>query len=324
MVKKRSRTQNRLIVVAMVIVAVLVSSWVISGDILITGYGGLTTEIIDVEGDGVITNNGLAATVDKVAFYNPWPLTTDPTGVKLEVQGRANILETIVERPTVVDVIDNGDGTFTEKTYEVKITKYSIGITARTEGVGLDTAYGMTFTIKVQENQFDVFSEADDCRAYILEIYTTDVVDDTTLMEGIPASIGYYFPMTSLSIDDDVPSWIREGGYQASLSALESVSFDIVVSHAQPNSWLGGYRTENSMSWDIGIDMLTFGYWEQTGPNRNFTPPPSDKTLWDMLIMGFLDGLDQMGPLLAMVTIIAVAVVIVVVIVKFGWIIKKK
>lgn len=325
--RQKSRWTKPLIAVA-VILAVVMGSFAITGnEFIISGYGGIVSSIIDVDhdySDAKTYNTGLIAGVDPVAYYNPYPITSNPTGVRIEIQGKVNLDENKKFLPDVNKTTDNGDGTYTHTMVSASIVTCQMGITFRTEGEGLDQTTAIDYTIKLEENQFDVFSGADDVESYILEVYTRGTaIKNTSLIQVRPASGGYTFPMTPISTGD-APQWIIDAGYQSSVSKLKVVSFEVSLDKATPSNFWGIGRAEVTAVMDIGIDVLVFGYWEETGTNKDWKPPKDDVGFLAGLLLGLADLMDVMGPMVMMITIIAVAIVIVVVIVKFGWMVKKK
>lgn len=306
--RKGNIVTRNLKVIGIVILAILVANYVISGNTVTTGYGGLTAEIVNVQGKmestSVTTNDGLIATWDTDGYWSPWPFAVNPTGVTMEIQGRANIMGIEEAGAPIKEVIDNGDGTWTQKMWAQSIVKCEFGVRVATSGTGLESAQDTIFTIRLQENQFDLFTKADDVRAYIIETYVIEVTEESTNMKLSPSSAGQYVKLTPLR-DSTVPDWILEAGYQQPISQMESATFELRVDFAQPTSFLWSDRAEVSASWVIGVDMLTFGYWEQVGPNKYFDPPTDD---WWANLLPVLPALILGGTIAAVILVVFVTI----------------
>jgi hypothetical protein len=290
---------------------------------IVSGYGGVTAEIIDASArpaDGIdgsakvnVDLNGTIASVDPagtwvgVAYVNP-------TIVECEIQGKLNIINEEPDDPQN-QTIDNGDGTYTHKLWEVRDVFFDMGITVRTKaGNGLLPTYDSVFTIKVEENQFSVFDDPDEVICYIMEVYTLDTIatDDVGKTEGSPTSSGYYFALDTLGTNP-VPQWLIDGGYQEDvLGQFQAVSFDVKASYMEPSVGIGT-RYEHALSWKVGVTARVFGYWEHTGTNKNFTPGPGETPWWENLFAGLGFGL---GKLVQTITTAIIVVVVVYVIVK--------
>jgi len=304
MARKR-RIDPRLKILGIVIVAVLIANYVISGDTFTTGYGGLTAEIIDVNGPlpehTVPTNDGVIAEWDPPYVF----LTGDICGVKMEIQGRANIMSSEDVGEPIKQVTDNGDGTWTQKIWRRAIVKMEWGIMVTTSGGGYAPNLDTIFTILVQENQFDLFTAADATLAYIIEAYVVEVTEATALMKVSPSSGGMYVRLTPTG-ETIVPDWVYEAGYQKPISQTASATFELKVDHAEPDSFWRIYgRTEQSITWIIGFDILTFGYWERVGPNKNFDPPEDD---WLGTILAMMPAILIIGALVGAALIVLVIV----------------
>lgn len=315
--RRRRGIDTRVKILGMVILAVLVANYVLSADVMTTGYDGLTAEIIGVEGEDPNnnadlvrqTNDGLIATYDAGGYLGVASLIGNPTGVKMEIQGRANIMSWEPEGEPITEVFENEDGTFTQKVWKQYIVKCEIGVMVTTTGIGESPALNTIFTVAIQENAFNIFSAPDSTIAYIIEAYVVSVTESTTLMKVSPASGGMYVGLKSLELNP-VPSWILEGGYQEPLATRTKASFDLKVDFAQPSTTFGWNRVEQTITWIIGIDMLTFGLWEDTGPNKEFDPPEAD--WWETIL--------NTMPVYVIIGVVLVAGVIVLIVVSRFWI----
>lgn len=310
---RRRGIDTRVKIIGIVILAVLVANYVVSGDTFTTGYGGLTAEIVGVVGPlpehTVPTNDGIIAEWDPPNVF----MVGDICGVKMEILGRVNIMGGEEEGEPITEVIDNGDGTWTQKVWQRTIQKMELGVMVTTSGGGYAPNLDTIFTILIEENQFDLFTAADDTRAYLIEAYVVEVTENTPLLKVSPSSGGMNVRLTSTGFTD-VPDWIYEAGYQAPISQTASATFELKVDHAEADSWFRIYgRTEQSASWTIGIDVLTFGYWEKIGPNKDFDPPETD----------FLGALLAAMPAIIIVAAGIGAALIVLIVISRFWIMTK-
>lgn len=291
---------------------------------IISGYDGVTAQISGMSYDESKTpagvseaNDGTSAQIDPIQY---WPLGSlapiDPTGVMLEVDGMIDVHNTI-PLDTIPQTIDNGDGTDTIKKWVVQEVNCSMGATVSTYGIGLDlNAISLVFTVTLEENGFSVFTDANQTYACILEVYTRSATQvSSVLMDVVPKSGGYNFPMTSLD-SSPLPDWFLDSGYNVgNLNRLSKVSFDIKVNKAQPSSFAYGWRTDNTAIFDIGVSVFLVGYWERT-VNHGWEPPDVPPGMFDWLFSlgaAIVSGLQSIG----LSTIWPIAIVAVVVLVLY-------
>jgi hypothetical protein len=292
---------------------------------LVSGYGGITAEIIGASAkaseplfdDPVnVELNGTTANVDPV--WSGYLLAPDPTIVECEIQGKLNIIGEDLKGElydSSNDTIDNHDGTYTHKTWEVRDVYLDMGVTVRTKtGGGNGPTYDAVFTIKLDENEFSVFEEPDEVIAYILEVYTLEPIssDHPGKTEGTPASGGFYFPLETLG-KNPVPQWIVDGGYEADvLGQFAEVSFQVKADYMEPTiGWWERY--EHELNWKIGATARVFGYWEDTGSNKEYQPPGGEQPWWEALFAGIGSGV---GDLIRTITMAVIVILIVYVAVK--------
>jgi len=296
---------------------VLLLVWSPPGDQLsvITGYDGIIATISDIYygesiGTGQIFKNATSAGVDPCRG-----IFDDPTGVRAEIQGGVSVLD-YEPRDPVTRTTQNPDGTITSERVEVQIAHCQMGVTIKTYGGGIGAIRDVVFTIRLRENDFSVFTDANATFAYILEVYTKDMPRLTGDIDVVPVSAGYSFPMETVSTEP-TPAWLRDAGYTEVLGALKVVEFSITVKSAMPSSLMGLFRTEAMAVYTIGVDVLVAGHWEYTrARDWNATPPQNVfDVLWNglgQLGQGIVGGLKELGPsVLVPIAIMAVVVLVI-------------
>jgi len=335
MARRKNKYRTPLIIGAIILALILSSSALAGNEWILSGYGGIVPEITGIQythpdpaitPQSLIGGGGITASVDPVAYYNPFPITSDPSGVSMTL-GAINIADEQEYLNPVQKVIDNGDGTFTHKTVEVSIVKCTMAIEFRTIPTGLDPIKNVVFVIQLTENQFDIFTAADEVEAFIFDVYTIDAVEESAgNIQLSPSAGGIRLPMYTI-LTDTAPQWIVDAGYQSHVTQLKTVSFEMTVVSAVPNwepTFYGPVISHVTSTMTVGIDVLMFGYWEQVSDEREYIPTPDDLTLFDVLMENLAVLTDIMGPMVLMVTIIAIAIVIVILVIQFGKFIPKR
>ena len=327
MVRRKNKYKTPMII-GIIVLAILAVPYVFSGaTYYISGYGGLVADFKSVDYDHPtqeipsvastrsinLDNKGTVVSIDPDAYYSSYLVTSDPSGVTMSI-GSVNILETSVKLPSV-EIPSGGE-------VEASVAKCELNIEFRTSGTGLDPLRDAVFSIRIEENAFDVFNDADDVESYIMEVYTIGaVMKNKSNLNIIPSAGGIPLVMTPLKTDTATPQWIIDAGYQKHVNDLKAISIDLEVDKAVPYWEVGLFGpiiSHVGASVKLGIDMLVFGWWDQTGDNHEYKPTPDDLTFMDILGTAFAEMIDIMGPMMAMVTIIVVGVVIIVIIIRFG------
>lgn len=208
----------------------------------------------------------------------------------------------------IEETLDNGDNL--KRTWEVRIAYFDMGVTVRTAGGGDWAISDVTFTIEVSENDFNVFQDADEVKAYILEVVTKEPpeISDVTLVEVVPSAGGYSFDMDPVGVDP-IPSWMSDSGYQDVLSTLETIRFSVNVVRASPYRIPVLVRAEQQATWYLEIRSLVFGFWEVLSPYDDWVPGE----VWE----GFFPWLDDLFLGLQMIIGGIFGLIVTVAIVKF-------
>jgi len=324
----RSSRDNKVVVIAVLaLVAVLISVAylpVLQGGIL-TGYGGMTAEIVGAN-DGldlygwdteafVDVSTGSVAVVD-VCQTQGW---FDPTGVRMEITSRltpisgATIDLGTIQKPWIDPDTGLEDG---HETVQARILPMTMGVTVRTMGFGVHEARGIVFTIEIKENDFNFFESADETVAYIIDVYLINppVTTNVVLMQVSPTVGG-------ASVDGErvgtnpIPDWVDESlgtgkiDYHIPDNA-NAVQVWFTVDYAQPAlSWPFNTRTEQEASWQVGVDVLVFGYWSVTNDPPAWTPFDFP-AMWDAFLADLSAFLGVTGWLVFGIIIVLVLVIV--------------
>lgn len=233
------------------------------------GYDGIDSSVVGIENDYGIEPviEDASAMIDPPLGWYPTPL--DPTGLRIEIGG-VNILSQ--EDIDEVEKVERNGDLETTTTLKVQKLKCTMGLTIQTYGEGAAHINNIIFWIKLEQNQFSVFTDAKETISYILNVYTRENAEENGVFDVIPESGGYDFPLRSTS-SETVPDWILDAGYTTTLSHFRSVQFSVKVTDAAPDTFAGWFRTENQATLDIGIDVIVFGLWEHTKDVRDWIPP---------------------------------------------------
>lgn len=329
----RNKSKKKyLIIGAVLLLVIFVVPSALQGNIL-SGYGGMTAEIMSVNdasnfylGDGYDFQGstrvgGTYAQVDPKHPGIGWP---DPTGIKMELTSR---LRPVYEASKVLGniekpILDPSGVQIGEERVVAKIVPMIMGVSVRTFGVGNDPIYDIVFTIRIQENQFSYFGDADEAMAYIVAVYLINP-PQTTHDQNIQVqpSSGGAEPQSYTRGTNPVPEWINEAAGEISYnipSEASIVDSQFVVTKAKPNTPLFQPREENEASWEVGIDVLIFGKWSVEGELPIFEPKDAPTFFDDFFIdLSNLIGAGFMS--LAILGIIGIVIFIIFFFIMRGW-----
>jgi hypothetical protein len=205
------------------------------------------------------------------------------TGLRIEIRSAPNVLsKTFIERITVAEE-DHAAKTNKTRNWDVHRVKCSMGVTIWTFQGGVASCGQTTFWITLSTNPNSIFSTTEDHYDYFVHVYNIDPVVIVGEMEVTPTATADYVydPFGTGS----VPGWIRESGYTGEITSHKKIRFPVIVLNAQPVLLAEVIRTgESSATFNIGFDVILFGYWEQTVDYREWKIPEPDDWL-GMLIM---------------------------------------
>ena len=218
------------------------------------------------------------------------------TGVRIEIRSAPNVLgKTFIETITVAEV-DKVAKTNKTRNWDVHRVKCSMGATIWTYEGGVAKCGQTTFWITLSTNPNSIFSTTDDHYDYFVNVYNIDPVAIVGEMEVTPSATGDYV-YTPLGTGS-VPSWITESGYTGEITSHKTIKFPITLLNAQPVVVAEVVRTgESSATFNIGFDVILFGYWEQSVDYREWEIPEPDDwlealitffTLFAWVVLGFI------------------------------------
>jgi len=259
--------------------------------LLIHGYDGPVAKIVDIDapdyGEGVNENyrevvNPTHAEVYLAGLEILGPLA--PCGLRMEIQAAPNVIEpeTKVIDTLTRHVIDKVAGTNTTITVEVKRVRCDMTVAVLTYQGGLASCYGATFWIQVADNAHSVFTNADNNIVWIAHIYTREPAVEQGSMEFIPTMGGSTFELTTVS-KHPVPQWLIDSGYQPEGELFEVVKFPIQILSGCPSYSFPGVRTESSVEFDIGFDVILIGEWKEVHPYLEGGLPDPPDLLGDLI-----------------------------------------
>lgn len=305
-----------LLIIGVLLVGMMAASTSMFGAYTISSYGGMVAEITDASipkmgSEDVnweeISIEGTIAYVDRTQMDGP----TDWTKISCELTGDVSEGEKdLLER--FDRITDNGDGTETIEYIDVYEVSLDFHVVVKTvAGSGLFALEDITFEITVSENRFDIFTDEDDVVAYILRVYT---IGDTTsnyegLSDGTPAIGGFSFATFDNVVGEEI-EWTDLVGLEGqAVNRFVERTFSIDVNRIEP-FWEWGRRSETYLDWHIGVDILTLGYWSETGDNLEYTPPedPLKPGFWEQLFILLQEGGE--GLMILIIIIVAGIVII--------------
>ncbi|MCK4266334.1 MAG: hypothetical protein KAX31_03575 [Thermoplasmata archaeon] len=297
---------TRLVALGIIALVLIVVFGALFGGFIVSGYGGIASRIHSVEHG--YANVDAVTIVQGETIASITPDTFGPIGataIRLELGQPQYRADDFWYSNEIIETDDYGE---TKRTWAVHIAYFDLGFTIKTEGVGVLAITDVTFWIELQENQFDVFTAADDVEAYILEVVTLEPVltTDVNLVDVEPASGGFSFDM--LAIDSKpIPDWMADAGYQGSLSELKDIRFSVHVNSMSPFV-LGLMRNNHQATWSCEVRALVFGYWEVYSPYDKWKPPE---------FFNLFAFLDDIFAGLSIIVGLAVGILLSVVILKF-------
>ena len=289
-------------IIILVVMAPFIQQQVVKG--YISGYGGVETTLTDVyTPDGL--GYGTETTGPTIWKYDSdFGVFDDRTGVTWNV-GESNEGSLVKYFDDINQTTDNGDGTYTTKFWSAQVLPVTLGVSARTSGVGLAQERDMVATFRVSKNDFSFFTDADLFETFVFRVATVDpIIDDSQLIEGSPSAGGVPLDLTPVGTFK-TPAWLLAAGYSANLDNTDAVTFQLTLDFAQCQSFGLARTGEVEVSWSLRIDMLCIGYWEYTGDNLDFEGKGTDN--W----FGWLA--DLFLPLLALGSTVIVAIAVVVI-----------
>ena len=290
------------VVVVVAVILIILTGWMIS-PFIVTGYGGISSRINDVE---MPSEAGL--TIDKgetIATLTPSDLGTAlMTGVRFELGQPQYTSDDIRYSNTIEQETDEGTWI---RDWKVHIAYFDLSFTVTTSGGGWLQVGPVSFWIELQENQFDVFTGADEVEAYILEVVTKNPVEvnDATNVKVSPGAGGFSFDLVTID-SDPIPNWMSDAGYQGVLSELKHVKFQVTVESIQPTQVLH-MRLDNGATWTCEVRALVFGFWEVLSPYD----------AWEYTFYGWFDWLNNLFAGLSMIIGLAIGIIATVIILKF-------
>jgi len=272
---------------------------------MISGYDGPVAQIVDIDHtyDEEYTGTGSTSYVNptEAAVY---PTVTDladlfvSTGLRMEIMALPNILTTEVIDTidqSVTKVTDTGtidgegytDYLTTNKTWEVKRVTCNMQVTVRTYSGGLADVWGdVVFWIQLDNNANSMFTTAAESIVFFVNVYTRDAVEKTGTMDVVPSAGGYDFDLTSMA-STPVPQWVIDSGYTTNANLFRTVQFPLKVLSGAPYLQVVT-RFESSATWDIGIDLILIGEWEQVKTTRVWDAGVDEPEDWFDAIIAFL------------------------------------
>lgn len=260
---------TKLVAISIIAFILLVVFGSMFGGFVVSGYGGISSKINAVEhqyGDVATVTMGETITSLEMQTIGGYGATS----LRLELGQPQYKSDNSVYSNEIIETNDYGE---TKRTWAVHIAYFDMGFTLKTEGAGDWAIQEVTFWIELQENQFDVFTAADEVEAYILEVVTREpvITTDPTLVNVEPESGGFSFDMAAMD-SEPIPDWMSDAGYQGSLSDLKHIRFSIHVNSMQP-FLLGLMRVDHTATWAVEVRALVFGYWEVYSPYDAWVPP---------------------------------------------------
>lgn len=204
-------------------------------------------------------------------------------GVRLEIRSAPNVLSTTYIETITEAVVDHVAETNTTRNWDVHKAKCSMGATIWSYEGGVAKAGETTFWITLSTNPNSIFSTTEDHYDNFIHVYNIDPAALVGEIEVRPSATGdyVYTPVDT----EPMPSWIIDSGYTGAVNNHRSIKFPLTVLNVEPSVW-GLVRTEASATFNIGFDVLIWGYWEDTVDYRDWRiPEPED---WLGMLISFL------------------------------------
>lgn len=283
------RKQLLAIVALLLILGVLVG-WVLlpkthipSFDI--HGYDSPVARITDMEdrydSDPLLTYRRIE---DNAAYVYPISLdfldAVTMCGARIEIKSAPNVLSTTFIETITESVVDDVAKTNETRNWDVHRVRCSMGATIWTYEGGVASCGQTTFWITLSTNPNSIFSTTEDHYDFFVNVYNIDPVAIVGEMEVTPTATGDYV-YTALGTGS-VPSWIRDSGYTGEINSHKTIKFPVTLLNGEPIVW-GIVRTESSATFNIGFDVILFGYWEEIVEYREWKLPPIPDLFRDLL-----------------------------------------
>ena len=279
------------IIIGIVILFLVLSGLAIGGllPFIIMGYDGPVAKVVEIDH---IYDEGFGD-----AYWDEWVNPTDaavyptshdildaitPTGLKIEIMAAPNVLE-YIPIETINQTIKSDDGkTETTKFWDIQKVKCSMSVTVETYMGGLADIFGdVVFWIQLDENPNSIFSDVDDSLVYFVNVYTRTAATKEGGISYVPKAGGFPFEYETVETKP-VPQWFIDSGYSTSAAGQSSVKFPIKITSAVPLlAW--NVRSESYVTFDIGIDIILVGHWEETKDVLDWEWPELPDLLGDIL-----------------------------------------
>ena len=271
------------------ILAVVIGAGMVSSPFLIHGYDTPIAQITEIDHN----YSPRYADVRESIFSNEarvYPYAEDihdlftETGLRMEISSAVKILETPKEYIETIYEVDHEAETNTSISWDVHKVKCSIGVTVWTYEGGIAKTGETIFWITLSSNPSSIFMGLDEHYDFFVNVYNREPVRIVGEMEVVPtATIEYlYDPVET----DKVPQWIIDSGYTGELNNHRSIKFPVKILNAEPTTYIdfgGLQRAEASATFDIGIDVILVGYWEQEVDYREHIIPVLDDLIGDLI-----------------------------------------
>lgn len=268
------------------------------------GYDGVIATTLEVEHDYTILeeyNTGLAMGIDPYGEYGrDWsPLET---GLRLSITSPQYLRnEDRTLDPFVSGIITDTLGVMWEETTSQKVSKmtFEMSMILSTYGSGFGAITDVTFWIQLSNNDFSVFTGADDVAISIINVYNMErpfISQTGTTIDFEPESSGADFPLHTVEGGSigRFPDWAADSYNLDNLKTLSNIKFPLYVLEADPTtvSLIDWTRVECQVEFTLGIDVLVFGEWKELKPYRDVEPPDPDLTWWEQFLAFLGVGLE--------------------------------
>ncbi|MFW9849445.1 MAG: hypothetical protein ACFFF4_09900 [Candidatus Thorarchaeota archaeon] len=176
-------------------------------------------------------------------------------------------------------------------TQRASLQKFEMTAVIETYGAGMTGIEGVTFWIRLYNNDFSVFAGADRTVISFINVYTIDVdiQQQAENLEFDPDGQGYDVEMHTADKDPvtSVPSWTEDFYNIDNLKALSEVYIPIRIYDADPEfkSLTDWKRVECQATITFGMDILVIGEWDTLKPYREVVPPEPDLTPEEELLL---------------------------------------
>ena len=259
------------------------------------GYDGVIATTLEVEHDYAIVedfNTGLAMGIDPYGAQGQiWsPLET---GLRLSITSPQYLRNEDRTLDPIIDIITDALGDEWTQTTTQKVSKMTFEMTMilTTYGSGFNAITDVTFWIELSNNDFSVFTGADDVAISIINVYNMErpfIAQTGTTIDFEPESGGADFPLHEIEGSEisRFPDWAADSYNLENLQRLSNIKFPLYVLEADPTtvSLIDWTRVECQVEFTLGIDVLVFGEWRELKPYRGIEPPDPDLTWWEQFL----------------------------------------